>query len=86
MKILGLGVPELIIIVLVVVVVAAIVCAVKGPSEQGDAISGSFVQPGQSVCSNVSVSDLKGYKDLLDEGAITQEEYDAKKREILGLR
>lgn len=86
MKILGLSVPGLIIIVLVVVAVTAIVCAVKGSSEEGGTTSGSFVQPGQSVCSNVSVSDLKGYKDLLDEGAITQEEYDAKKREILGLR
>ncbi len=28
---------------------------------------------------------LKKYKDLLDNGAITQEEYDAKKKELLGL-
>lgn len=28
---------------------------------------------------------LKEYKELLDSGAITQEEYDAKKKQILGL-
>lgn len=29
--------------------------------------------------------DLKKYKELLDSGAITQEEYDAKKKQLLGL-
>ena len=28
---------------------------------------------------------LKKYKDLLDAGAITQEEFDAKKKQLLGL-
>ena len=32
-----------------------------------------------------SVEELKKYKELLDLGAITQEEYDIKKKEILGL-
>ncbi|MBO7214617.1 MAG: DUF4234 domain-containing protein [Clostridia bacterium] len=32
-----------------------------------------------------SVDLIKKYKDLLDDGAITQEEFDAKKKEILGL-
>lgn len=85
LKILGLGVPELIVVVLIVAVIAATVFAVKGPSKQGDVTSGGFVQSEQGVCPGVSVSDLKGYKDLLDIGAITQEEYDAKKKEILGL-
>ena len=31
------------------------------------------------------VDRLKGYKELLDSGAITQEEYEQKKKEILGL-
>ena len=46
----------------------------------------------QSVYSTTAVSStiggadkLKMYKDLLDSGAITQEEFDAKKKEILGL-
>ena len=32
-----------------------------------------------------SLDDLKRYKELLDTGVLTQEEFDAKKREILGL-
>lgn len=32
-----------------------------------------------------SADELKKYKDLLDSGAITQEEFDAKKKELLGL-
>lgn len=33
---------------------------------------------------NKDIIQLKKYKELLDSGAITQEEYDAKKKEILG--
>ena len=32
-----------------------------------------------------AAEELKAYKELLDSGAITQEEFDAKKRQILGL-
>jgi hypothetical protein len=32
-----------------------------------------------------SADELKKFKDLLDSGAITQEEYDAKKKQIMGL-
>jgi hypothetical protein len=32
-----------------------------------------------------NADELKKYKDLLDSGAITQEEFDAKKKELLGL-
>ena len=32
-----------------------------------------------------SADELKKYKDLLDSGAITQEEFDAKKKQLLGL-
>lgn len=38
-----------------------------------------------SSSQNNSADMLKKYKDLLDDGAITQEEYDAKKKELLGL-
>lgn len=31
-----------------------------------------------------SADELKGYKELLDAGAITQEEFDAKKKQLLG--
>ena len=34
---------------------------------------------------NTAAEELKGYKELLDAGAITQEEYDAKKKSLLGL-
>ena len=34
---------------------------------------------------STSADELKKYKELLDSGAITQEEFDAKKKEILGL-
>ena len=32
-----------------------------------------------------SADELKKYKDLLDSGVITQEEFDAKKKQLLGL-
>ena len=32
-----------------------------------------------------SADKIKKFKDLLDSGAITQEEYDAKKKDLLGL-
>lgn len=35
--------------------------------------------------SQSNADELKKYKELLDSGAITQEEYDAKKKELLGL-
>ena len=39
----------------------------------------------QSAPSTAGADTLKTYKDLLDSGAITQEEFDAKKKEILNL-
>lgn len=39
-----------------------------------------------TIVQNTSDADeLKKYKDLLDNGVITQEEFDAKKRQLLGL-
>ena len=44
------------------------------------------VQPAPVVINNSSNADeLKKYKELLDMGAISQEEYDQKKKELLGL-
>jgi hypothetical protein len=50
-------------------------------------------QPTKTVEENVStakkesdiISDIKQYKELLDSGIITQEEFDAKKKQLLGL-
>ena len=39
-----------------------------------------------TIIQQVSAADeLKKYKDLLDAGIITQEEFDAKKKQLLGL-
>ena len=44
------------------------------------------VQPASVVINNSSNADeLKKYKELLDMGVISQEEFDAKKKELLGL-
>ncbi len=43
-------------------------------------------EPQQPVAATVSIADeIKKFKDLLDMGAITQEEFDAKKKDLLGL-
>ncbi|MBQ3005714.1 MAG: SHOCT domain-containing protein, partial [Clostridia bacterium] len=43
----------------------------------------------QTVVNNIqettNADELKKYKDLLDSGAISQEEFDAKKKKLLGL-
>lgn len=39
----------------------------------------------QQVVNQTSARELKEYKELLDNGVITQEEYDAKKKQLLGL-
>lgn len=46
----------------------------------------NLLQSAQSVENDDSAADaIKKYKELLDSGAITQEEYDAKKKQLLGL-
>ena len=46
----------------------------------------SEVSVGNTIVQEVSAADeLKKFKDLLDIGAITQEEFDAKKKQLLGL-
>ena len=46
----------------------------------------SSAQPTQSASTNGSEAEqLKRLKDLLDSGVLTQEEFDAKKKQILGL-
>lgn len=43
------------------------------------------VTPNVAPQSNSNADELKKYKDLLDSGVITQEEFDAKKKQLLGL-
>jgi predicted Zn-dependent peptidase len=38
-----------------------------------------------SIQQTSSADELKKYKELLDQGIITQEEFDAKKKQLLGL-
>lgn len=42
-------------------------------------------QPAPTAPAGDSAEELKKYKDLLDSGVITQEEFDAKKKQLLGL-
>ena len=39
----------------------------------------------EGVKTSVNIEEIKKYKELLDMGAITQEEFDAKKKQLLGL-
>ena len=39
----------------------------------------------QTIIKQTSADELKKFKELLDMGAITQEEFDAKKKQLLGL-
>ena len=41
--------------------------------------------PAQTVVNPTSAEELKQFKELLDSGVITQEEFDAKKKQLLGL-
>ena len=52
----------------------------------------NFVVPKEAAVTQVTINnnstsadELKKYKDLLDDGAITQEEFETKKKELLGL-
>lgn len=79
MKILGLGLPELIVmslpIILILLFIAVIalivVIIVKAATRKGPAQGGS------------GADELMKFKELLDNNAITQEEFEAKKAEIL---
>ncbi|MBE6660954.1 MAG: SHOCT domain-containing protein [Ruminococcaceae bacterium] len=57
------------------------------PSTKRNKAKNAESAPAQQTTAQQSspADELKKYKDLLDSGAITQEEYDAKKKELLGL-
>jgi hypothetical protein len=68
--------------------------ASNGPASNGPVANGSFGNQGavnQPVASQSArnemetIEELKKYKELLDTGVITQEEYDAKKTQLLGV-
>lgn len=44
-----------------------------------------IVQPTQPAAANNNADEIKKYKDLLDSGVITQEEFEAKKKQLLDL-
>ena len=49
-------------------------------------MDGMAAAPAESAAAGAGTADeLKKFKDLLDSGVITQEELDAKKKELLGL-
>lgn len=61
-------------------IIAAVKPALSGP-EAVQSVNRTVVQQPQ----NSDADSLKMYKELLDSGAITQEEFDEKKKQILGL-
>ena len=74
--------------VLCYIMMAAIaaLCIVSFITFRGYKKTGIIENPKPQVAENTSVtSELKEYHDLLTAGIITQEEFDAKKKEILGL-
>ena len=96
MKIMGMDASAVFVLVLLllIAVVPARIAKKKGYSYAGFYVFGIFVWPAALIVSlcikdrtNEAAAEganaLKAYKELLDSGAITQEEFDAKKAEIL---
>ena len=71
----------------ILLIIAAIVFYVIGNSMTPvkKAKKEQVAQPNVTVQQVSSADELKKYKDLLDAGIITQEEFDAKKKQLLGL-
>lgn len=89
MRILGLGIPELMVIMfllvpLIVIVVAVVVLLSRKPKQQQPPQPPS-VEASAGFAAPSPVEQLRNYKELLDMGILTQEEFDAKKRELLGI-
>lgn len=107
MKIMGLGIPELTIMLLPVLCIGAICCAIsiwlgkkKGYSSGLCGVLGFFLgviglivvailpdKSAEKASTEMQNADsLIKYKQLLDQGVITQEEFESKKRELLNPR
>ena len=69
---------------IIVVVLAAAYFAVTFFVKENFSLS-SLKQKTAKTSEMTTADELAKYKNLLDEGAITQDEYDAKKKELLGL-
>lgn len=100
MKVLGMGLPELMLVAIPLAI--SIVCCVvsagqaekKGYSQLAFGLLGFFLGvigliialllPSRKTSESASTADtLMKYKQLLDQGVITKEEFDQKKRELL---
>ena len=60
-------------------------CMAKTPTEEASTETEKQNAPIQVVSATSAADELKKYKDLLDSGVITGEEFDAKKKQLLGL-
>lgn len=89
MKILGLGIPELMVIMfllvpLIVIVVVVVVLLSRNPKQQQPPQPPS-VEASTNPAAPNSIEQLRNYKELLDMGILTHEEFEQKKKELLGL-
>lgn len=75
--------PELFYYVYIVLLVAIIVCDLTARSKSISVSEGKSVTVGNK--SSESIESLKQYKELYDSGAITAEEYEEKKKQLLNL-
>ena len=77
--------PVIFAIILPILIISAIVIGLKGLST-ATTEKPIVAQKVEVVNTNAtSVDEIKKYKELLDEGIITQEEFDAKKKQLLSL-
>lgn len=60
--------------------------AVAFPGAPEQFVAGDVVVTGSAPAANVdAVAEIKRYKDLMDQGIITEDEFNAKKRQLLGI-
>ena len=72
-------------LLLIIGIVETITYLVKKRKNISAATESSVAKEAVVSCKEPNIDDLKKYKELLDSGVITQEEFDAKKKQLLGL-
>lgn len=72
-------------VVLLLLVLFQIILSFKFEKKTNNIISELTEENQDIIIKNESIDDLYKYKSLLDNGAITQEEFDAKKKELLNM-
>jgi septation ring formation regulator EzrA len=72
-------------VLLVIGVIETVVYFVKKRKNASVTESASVEVEVATTPQKENIDELKKYKELLDQGIITQEEFDAKKKQILGL-